>query len=76
MGHRLGEINPALYWLGAQSDPALPTFEHSATGIVDITTGNNSFGGVTGYDATPGHDLASGWGTIDATVFVHALARL
>ena len=47
----------------------------SATGIVDITTGNNSFGGVTGYQATPGYDLASGWGTIDANKFVRALAR-
>ena len=74
-GHRLGDINPALYWLGAQSEFTLPTLAHSPTGLVDITTGNNTFGGVTGYNATPGYDLASGWGTIDANVFVHALAR-
>ena len=70
-GHRLGLINPALYLLGALSQHTkLPT------GLVDITTGNNSFGGVTGYKATTGYDLASGWGTIDAYKFVHALARL
>ena len=70
-GHRLGWINPDLYLLGALSQhTGLPT------GIVDVTTGNNYFGGVTGYDAVGGYDLASGWGTIDADKFVHALARL
>jgi subtilase family serine protease len=70
-GHRVGLINPALYALGALS-------QHTSlrTGLVDITTGNNSFGGVTGYNATTGYDLASGWGTIDAYKFVHALARI
>jgi subtilase family serine protease len=70
-GHRLGWINPALYALGALSQhTGLPT------GLVDITTGNNSFGGVAGYDATTGYDVASGWGTIDAFKFVRALARI
>lgn len=78
-GHRLGWLNPALYELG----------EHPAgNGIVDITTGNNSFTfcasacgtptetdtTVTGFEATPGYDLASGFGTIDAAKFVPALA--
>jgi hypothetical protein len=56
-GHRLGLINPALHALGRASG-------HGAgnTGLVDITAGNNSFAGVTGYDAGPGYDLASGWG--------------
>ncbi len=69
-GHRLGLINPALYTLGALSEHGI-----SGTGIVDITSGNNSFAGVTGYAATHGYDLASGWGTIDAAKFVPALAR-
>jgi hypothetical protein len=43
---------------------------------VDITTGNNSFAGVTGFSAATGYDLASGWGTIDAAKFVPALAHL
>jgi subtilase family serine protease len=70
-GHRLGFINPALYLMGAAS-----RFPHTHTGIVDVTTGDNSFGGVTGFPALPGYDLSTGWGTIDANVFVPALARL
>ena len=67
-GHRLGLINPALYALGAASAHGVNT------GLVDITSGNNSFAGVTGFDAGPGYDLASGWGTINAARFVPALA--
>ena len=44
--------------------------------MVDIASGNNSFAGVTGFDAGTGYDLASGWGTIDAAKFVPALARV
>ena len=67
-GHRLGLINPALYALGAASRHGVNT------GLVDITSGNNSFAGVTGFNAGPGYDLASGWGTINAARFVPALA--
>ena len=69
-GHRLGLINPALYALGQASQHG-----DSNTGLVDITAGDNSFAGVTGYAAAPGYDLASGWGTIDAAKFVRALAQ-
>jgi subtilase family serine protease len=71
-GHRLGNINQALYPLGAASRA---TGGPSRTGIVDVTAGDNTYGPVTGYAATPGYDLASGWGTIDAARFVPALAR-
>ena len=64
-GHPLGNINPALYSL--QHDPF-----HG--GLVDVTSGNNSFAGVTGYPALPGYDLASGLGTINAPPFVVSLA--
>ena len=70
-GHRLGLINPALYALGALQQHGVPN-----TGHRDVTSGNNSFGGVTGFDAAPGYNLATGWGTIDAAQFVPALARL
>ena len=69
-GHRLGLINPALYVMGTLSAAG------GSNGIVDVTSGNNSFGGVTGFTARRGYDLASGWGTIDAAKFVPALARL
>jgi subtilase family serine protease len=68
---RLGNINAGLYLLsGLGQHTSLPT------GIVDVTSGNNSFETVTGYSARPGYDLASGVGTIDANKFVRALARL
>lgn len=70
-GHRLGLINPALYLLGALHHAGVP-----GTGIVDVTSGNNSFGGVTGFNATAGYNMATGWGTIDAAKFVPALARI
>jgi subtilase family serine protease len=66
-GHRLGYINPKLY--------ALAESHASAHGIVDVTSGNNSFSGVKGYIAGKGYDLASGWGTINGTLFVDALAQ-
>jgi subtilase family serine protease len=69
--HRLGSINNVLYALGALSRSGSTSF-----GVVDVTSGNNSFAGVTGFDAGPGYDLASGWGTIDAAKFVPELARL
>ena len=71
--HRLGNINPALYRLGALSQAN--TGQAKNTGIVDVTTGNNSFGNVKGHTAGPGYDLASGWGTINAATFVPALAH-
>jgi subtilase family serine protease len=71
--HRLGWLNGRLYDL------------HGAgSGLVDVTVGNNSFGPftnsdnitytVTGYNAGPGYDLASGLGTFDAPRLVAALA--
>src|ERR1700760_1239628 len=71
-GHPLGNIDSALYALGAQSRLKNGA---QATGIVDVTTGRNSFGNVTGYPAQPGYDLASGWGTINGAAFVPALAQ-
>ena len=48
-GHRLGNINPALYTLGALSQIRNDPFQ---TGIVDVTTGSNSYGSkVAGYPA-------------------------
>jgi subtilase family serine protease len=69
--HRLGLLNPGLYLLGTLSQHG----NHS-TGVVDVTSGDISFGGVPGPAAGPGYDLASGWGTIDAAKFVPALARV
>jgi hypothetical protein len=62
--HKLGNINGAIYTLNA----------FHARGIVDVTSGDNSFAGVTGYSALKGYDLATGVGTVDAAKFVPALA--
>jgi subtilase family serine protease len=77
-GRRLGNINNALYLLGATSQHT-----HLPTGIVDVTIGNNSWQTddtppvpVMGFTAVPGYDMATGWGTIDAARFVPALALL
>jgi subtilase family serine protease len=63
-GRNLGLINPALYAIGANG---------TGSGVVDVTSGCNSTGTVTGYCAGTGYDIVSGWGTIDAATFVPAL---
>ncbi len=73
-GHRLGNINPALYALGGLSQ--VSSSDAFRTGIIDVTTGSNSYGPVAGYNAAPGYNLASGWGTVDAARFVPALAHV
>ncbi len=71
-GRNLGPVNPVLYGvlgpLGARA------------GISDVLSGNNSVLDprtgkvlVPGFTAGPGFDVASGWGTIDASTFVPAL---
>ena len=65
VGHPLGDLNPILYAHPSQA---------SSDGIVDVTKGNNSFAGVTGFTAGAGYDLASGNGTVDGYQFVEALA--
>jgi len=81
-GGPIGNINPSLYQIG-DTNPN--------SGIVDVTVGNNSVSGtendpaapgygtpynVTGYNAGPGYDLASGLGTVWAPTLVHRLAEL
>lgn len=60
LGVSLGDFHDLLYKLRGR-------------GMHDITHGNNSFGGVPGYAAGPGYDLASGWGTPIADEFFQAL---
>ncbi|MEV6114114.1 S53 family peptidase [Streptomyces sp. NPDC052109] len=65
-GHRVGDINAALYTLLKQKSP----------GIVDVNDGtDNSYQGVKGYQAVNGYDMATGVGTLDALRFVQALAK-
>jgi subtilase family serine protease len=51
----LGSLNKLLYKLGRQG----------RLNFRDVTIGNNGFDGVTGFTATAGFDLSTGWGTPD-----------
>ncbi|MGN5380361.1 S53 family peptidase [Streptomyces lasalocidi] len=65
-GHRVGDINQALYTL----------LGRKGSGIVDVNDGtDNSYQGVKGYKAVDGYDMATGVGTLNALTFVPALAR-
>ncbi|MEU1272522.1 S53 family peptidase [Streptomyces sp. NPDC005799] len=67
-GHRVGNIQQALYGLSAH--------HAGRNGVVDVNDGtDNSYQGVTGYKAVNGYDLATGVGTVDALRFVPALAK-
>jgi subtilase family serine protease len=69
--HRLGFVNPAIYRI------ARSPFYHRA--FHDITSGNNTVQfppkTITGYQAAPGWDPVTGWGSPDAQVLVPLLAR-
>jgi subtilase family serine protease len=59
-GHGLGQINPALYKIGA--DPT-----RYAKDFFDVTTGNNAaVPGIPGYSASQGWDPVTGLGTPNA----------
>lgn len=64
-GQRQGNAAVRLYQLGnAQYGSGGTQVFH------DITSGNNSVPGVTGYSCTAGYDLATGLGSIDASALV------
>ena len=69
--HDLGFVNPAIYRIARSSS------YHQA--FHDVTTGNNIMTmpypiGTVGYQAAPGWDPATGWGSPDAQVLVPLLA--
>ena len=66
-GARVGNINPKLYAMAKANLANL-----AAVGIRDVTVGHNSYFPLTGFNAGPGYDLASGWGSIDIGTFVSA----
>ncbi|MER8043594.1 S53 family peptidase [Streptomyces sp. NPDC094032] len=62
-GRRIPNLHEKLYAMAGEP----------GSGIVDVTDGDNGVDGL-GYRATDGYDLASGLGTVNAAVFVPALA--
>jgi subtilase family serine protease len=61
----IGLANDNLYKLGKKN----------AGDFHDVTVGNNAYFSATGFEATPGYDLATGWGTPNAANLVADLAR-
>ena len=70
-GRHLGLVNPAIYQI------ARGPLYHQA--FHDVTTGNNTVRfpprTITGYQAAPGWDPVTGWGSPDAQVLIPLLAR-
>jgi subtilase family serine protease len=70
-GRHLGFVNPAIYQIARGAS------YHRA--FHDITTGNNTVEfppkTITGYQAGPGWDPVTGWGSPDAQVLIPLLAR-
>ncbi len=67
---RQGQANFALYPLAAGQNSASCSSTsppQSQCIFNDITAGNNNVPGQTGFSATPGYDLATGWGSVNAT---------
>jgi subtilase family serine protease len=62
---RLGNFNRIIY--------PLANTQYNTAGFHDLTIGNNKYNGVIGFNAGPGFDQASGWGTIDFNVFAGAV---
>ena len=63
-GARQGNANTAFYSLASKQRAGGASVFH------DITSGNNSVPGLTGFGATTGYDQATGLGSIDASVLV------
>ncbi len=63
-GARLGLLNLTIYNLAKTG--------LLANGIEDVTSGNNTYNGVTGYNAGVGYDLVTGWGSVDMAAFASA----
>jgi kumamolisin len=54
-GGALGNLNPKFYSIGNGSS--------YSTGFHDVTTGNNTLHGTTGFTAGTGYDQVTGWGS-------------
>jgi subtilase family serine protease len=71
-GSGLGPINAKLYSMGADHAAGIVAIERGANSVDVSVNGGKRV--LTGYHATGGYNLATGWGTIDAAKFVPELA--
>ncbi len=65
-GARQGNVNPVLYGLATRQ-----SLGGGAAVFHDVTTGNNTVPGVTGYTAASGYDPVTGLGSVDANLLVN-----
>src|SRR5262245_40255982 len=65
-GRRVGFLNTRIYQLGRDQRRGGTVVFH------DVVTGSNTTGSARGFPATPGYDLATGWGSIDAAALFDA----
>jgi subtilase family serine protease len=70
-GHPLGFVNPAIYRIA--QGPMYHEAFHDITNGTNTVTSNGVT--ITGYQAGPGWDPVTGWGSPDAQVLVPLLAR-
>jgi subtilase family serine protease len=68
-GGPLGLVNPVLYRLGTAQAAGGPAVFH------DVTNGTNAIPRTPGFDAGPGYDLVTGWGSFDAPALMAAFAN-
>ena len=61
-----GNINPSLYSLASSSTDAFHDITSGSNAVACTIGTPNCTSGSIGYSATPGYDLASGWGSVDA----------
>jgi subtilase family serine protease len=84
-GHRLGDLNPALYAMArsATRDGIVPisqgTNGYTFCSAADVTSNSSCASSsdlvtVPGFTANGSYNDATGWGTVDAASFVPALA--
>jgi pro-kumamolisin-like protein/Big-like domain-containing protein len=83
LGGRQGLINPVLYqfaatenFAGCASSSRTNPATASACVFNDVTQGNNSVPGQTGFNTGAGFDLATGLGSVDATNLANAWSAL
>jgi len=86
-GHSLGYLNPALYAMAQSGTPdgIVPishgdnTYTFCVAAYINSITGacasSSDLVTVPGFHANGSYNLATGWGTVNAAVFVPALAR-
>jgi pseudomonalisin len=66
VGQAQGLVNPVLYGLASNQKN-----NNGAAIFHDVTQGNNTVPGVTGYSAGDGFDMVTGLGSVDATALVN-----